>query len=86
MLETADLGELTVVRSLLAAEGIAHAVLDEEAVRLGPARSLALLFGGPEPRARVQVGARDAERAAELLAAVLAAEPEAGDGSGETVR
>jgi hypothetical protein len=67
VLETGDLEELTVVRSLLEAEGIPHAVLDEEAVRLGPARSLNLLFGRREPRARVQVRASDAERAAELL-------------------
>ncbi|HVS14269.1 MAG TPA: DUF2007 domain-containing protein [Thermoanaerobaculia bacterium] len=78
MLETADLEELTVVRCLLEAEGIAHAVVDEEAVRLGPTRSLGLLFGGPEPRARVQVRASDEERARELLDTASASDEPAG--------
>jgi hypothetical protein len=67
VLATSDLEELTVVRSLLDAEGIRHAVLDEEAVRLGAARSLSLLFGRAEPRARIQVRPADFDRARELL-------------------
>lgn len=67
MLETADLAELTVVRSLLDAEGIAYVVVGEEAVRLGPMRALNPLFSSKLPTARLQVAASEAQQVAALL-------------------
>ena len=67
MLETSDLAELTVVRSILEAAELRCVVIDEESVRMGLARPLSLMFGGPPPKARIQVHAKDAESARELL-------------------
>jgi len=67
VLETADLAELTVVRSLLDGEGIGYVVIGEEAVRLGPMRALSSLFATRQPMAKLQVDARRAAEVDELL-------------------
>ena len=67
VLETADLAELTVVRSLLDGEGIGYVVVGEEAVRLGPMRALSPLFGIRLPAAKLQVAATRAAEVEELL-------------------